>query len=242
MQEGKTFKISFNQILCEEMSKSFELDPLPLDPAFKVKHSDKEGKSVYIKSGYFGCAKTGGLRFGEMDFGGSMFVHYGCVPPAKNYDFPILGFDFINASKFLIGVIDLHPISKDKEYMDKYIAPLKNVSKRYKWIPKSEGGRSESHEWAKIYGSGFSFYRWCDGKYLTDLEEAFRNYVSVFCDCIRKAGPLTNPEFLLRRDKYLEKYRDDYTHKDPGSAPMKHHFGEDWGERYFKEFLFAPSN
>ena len=177
---------------------------------------------------------------GEMDFGGSMFVHYGCVPPAKNYDFPILGFDFINASKFLIGVIDLHPISRDEEYMDKYITPLKDVSQKYKWIPKAEGGRSESHEWAKFYDSGFSFYRWCDGKYLPNLEEAFRDYLNVFCDCIRKAEPLTDQEVLSRRDKYMEKYRDDYTKKDPGSAPMKYHFGEDWGERYFINFLFSP--
>lgn len=240
MGEEKNFNISFNQILYEEMGKAFELNPLPLDPVFKVKYSDREGEKVYIKSEFFGCSKTGGLRFGEMDFGGSMFVHYGCVPPAENFDFPILGFDFINASKFLIGVIDLHPISKDKEYMDKYVVPLKDVSQKYRWIPKAEGGRSESHEWAKIYNSGYSFYRWCDGKYLPNLEDAFRDYINVFCDCIRKAEPLTDQGLLSRRDKYMEKYRDDYTHKDPGSAPMKHHFGEEWGERYFKDFLFAP--
>jgi len=240
MAVDKSFKINFNQILSEEMGKAFELNPLPLDPDFKIKYSEREGKSVYIKSEYLGCAKTRGLRFGEMNFGGSMLVHYGCVPPAKNYDFPILGFDFINASKFLIGVIDLHPISKDKEYMDKYIAPLKDVSQKYKWIPQAEGGRSESHEWAKFYDSGYSFYRWCDGKYLPNLEEAFRDYIHVFCNCIKKAEPLTDQEIILRRNNYMEKYRNDYTHKDPGSAPMKHHFGEDWGERYFKDFLFSP--
>jgi len=239
MQEEKNFKINFNRILCEEMGKVFEVKPLPLDPEFKVKYSDKE-KNVFIESEYHGCARTGGLRFGEMDFGRSMLVDYGCVLPAKNYDFPIFGFDFIYASKFLIGVIDLHPISRDKEYMDKYILPLKDVCEKYKWIPKAEGGRSESHEWAKFYNSGFAFYRWCDTQYLPNLEEAFKDYINVFCDCISKAEPLTDQEILLRRDNYMERYRDDYTTKDPGSAPMKHHFGEEWGERYFREFLFAP--
>jgi hypothetical protein len=231
-------KICFNQILCDEMGKVFELTHLPFDPDYKLKYS-KEGKDVFITSGYFSCAKTGNLRFGEMDFGGSMLVDYGSVPPAQNCDFPILGFDFVLASRFLIAVIDLHPISRDKTSMDTYIAPLKEVHQKYQWIPKAEGGRSELHEWAKFYDSGYSFYRWCDTKYLPDVENAFRDYVGVFCEGIKKAKPISDPEMLARRNEYMEKYQDDYTHKDPGSTPLKHHFGEEWGEQYLKEFIFG---
>jgi 15,16-dihydrobiliverdin:ferredoxin oxidoreductase len=240
MEEEKTVKIRFNQILCEEMSKTFELKSLPLDPEFKVKYSEREDKSVYIKSEYLGCTKTAGIRFGEMDFGGSMIVNFGSVPPAKDYVFPILGFTFVYSNKFLIVVLDLHPISKDEEYMNKYITPLKDVSEKYKWIPKIEGGRSEVHEWAKIYDSGYSLYRWCDRKYLSNVEDAFRDYTNVFCDCIRKAEPLTDREALSKKDRYMEKYRYDYAYKDPGSSPLKMHFGEDWGGRYMNDFLFAP--
>jgi len=239
MHEEKTFQIRFNQILYDEMSKTFELTQLPLDPDFKIKYSTRDEENVCIKSDYLGCIKTGGLRFGEMDFGGAMCVHYGSVPPAKDYDFPILGYDFVNASKFLIGVIDLHPIFRDGEYFDKYIFPLKDVVKKYEWIPKAEGGRSEVHEWAQFYDSGYSFYRWCEGKYLNDLEEAFKDYVRVFYECIKKAEPLKDKKVLLARNHYMAKYMDEYTHKDPGSAPLKHHFGEEWGERYFKDFLFV---
>ncbi|HUT83840.1 MAG TPA: hypothetical protein VMX95_04250 [Thermodesulfobacteriota bacterium] len=237
MQKNVTH-IHFNQILCEEMGKVFELKPLPLDPDYKLKYS-KEGKDVFITSGYFGCAKTGNLRFGEMDFGGSMLVDYGSVPPAEGYDFPILGFDFVLASRFLIGVIDLHPVSKDRAYAEHYITPLKDVHQKYQWIPKTEGGRAEVHEWAKIYDSGYSFYRWCDTKYLPDVEEAFRDYIRVFCECIRKAEPVTDQKRLAQRDACMQKYRDDYTYKDPGSTPLKHHFGDEWGERYLKEFVFG---
>ena len=240
MEENKTFTLRFNQILHEEMGKNFELNPLPLDPDLKIKHSTKEGKRAVIKSEYLGCTKTGGIRMGEMDFAGAMTVHFGSVPPGKEYNFPILGFTFIYASKFLIGVLDLHPISKDKDYMDKYIASLKDVSKKYEWIPKTEGGRRETHDWAKFYDSGYSFYRWCDGKYLPNLEEAFRDYIHVFSDCIRKAEPITDQETIVRRNNYMERYRDDYTYKDPGSAPLQNHFGEEWSERFLKGFLFAP--
>ncbi len=76
---------------------------------------------------------------GEMDFAGSMVVHFGSIPPGEEYDFPILGFTFVYASKFLIGVLDLHPLTRDKEYMDKYIEPLKDIPPRYEGIPFAEG-------------------------------------------------------------------------------------------------------
>ena len=124
--------------------------------------------------------------------------------------------------------------------MERYLAPLKNVFEKYQWIPKAEGGRSEVHEWAKAYDSGSSFYRWCDGEYLPNVEEAFREYVRVFCGCIQKAEPISGPAALAAKEEYMKQYRYDYTYKDPGGNPLKHHFGEAWGERYMSEFLFAP--
>jgi hypothetical protein len=50
--------IRFNLILQEEMGKEFELQPLPLDPDFKLKYSDKKDKSTYIKAEYLGCSKN----------------------------------------------------------------------------------------------------------------------------------------------------------------------------------------
>ena len=239
MTEESTFTIRFNQILHDEMSKIFELHPLPLDQDLKTKQSTKDGKGAVIKSEYLACDKTGGIRIGEMNFADSMSVHFGSVPPGEEYNIPILGFTFAYASKFLIGVLDLHPISRDKEYMDKYIEPLKDVSKKHEWIPRTEGGRREVHDWAKFYDSGYSFYRWCEGKYLSNLEEVFRDYIHVFCDCIKKAPPLTDQETILERNNYMEKYCEDYILKDPGSAPLQNHFGEEWSERFLKEFLFA---
>lgn len=237
--EEKKFTIRFNQILSDEMSKHFELTPLPLDPDLKKKWADQEGEGAVIESQYLDCAKTSGIRMGEMDFAGSMTVHFGSVPPGRDYNLPILGFTFVYASKFLIGVLDLHPLSRDKEYMHRYIEPLKYIPPKYENIPFAEGGRRETHDWAKFYDSGYSFYRWCDGKYLPDLEEAFTDYIRVYCDCIKKAEPLSDRQEIENRNSYMEKYTEDYTYKDPGSAPLQHHFGEEWSERFLKGFLFA---
>jgi hypothetical protein len=237
--EEKTVAIRFNEILKEEMGNAFVLQALPLDPDFELKYTNAEDKSVYIKNEFFACPKTGGIRMGAMDFAGSMMVHFGSIQPGADYDFPVFGFTFACASKFLIAVLDLHPVAKDKEYSEKYLAPLKSLAEKYAWIPKTEGGRSEVHDWAKKYDSGCALYRWCDPQYLPQIEVAFRDYLQVFCACINKAEPLTDPALRARREQYLKEYRDDYIAYDPGSAPLQHHFGEEWGERYLQEFLFG---
>jgi len=237
--EEKTVAIRFNEILKEEMGKAFALKALPLAPDFALKHSNSEDKSVCIKNELLACQKTGGIRMGEMDFAGSMMVHFGSIQPGADYDFPVFGFTFACASKFLIAVLDLHPVAKDQEYTEKYLAPLKSIAEKYAWIPKTEGGRSEVHEWAKKYDSGCALYRWCDPQYLPQIEDAFRDYLRVFCACINKAEPLTDPALRARREQYLQQYRADYITYDPGSAPLQHHFGEEWGERYLREFLFG---
>jgi len=75
---------------------------------------------------------------------------------------------------------------------------------------------------------------------LPDIENAFKDYIHVFCDCIRNAEPLTDQETLAKRDRYMEKYIADYINNDVGGAPLRSHFGKDWGERYMKDFFFAP--
>ena len=238
MEEEKKFEMRFNQILIEEMGKAFELKPLPLDPDLKIKYSEGD-KSVYIKSEYLDCPKTSGIRTGDLDLKGSMLIHFGNVPPASDYDVPILGYTFVYANKCLIVVLDLLPVSRDKEYMDKYIAPLKEFSQKYEWVPRVEGSREEVAEWAKPYDSGFSIYLWCDKQYVPDIENAFRDYIHVLCECIKKAAPL-DQDMCSQRDKHMTRYLDNYIKNDVGGAPLRSHFGKDWGERYMKDFFFAP--
>ena len=239
-KEEEKHTIIFNRILCDEMGKCFDLQPLPLDPDLKLKYTDKKNKNIYIKSELLGCAKTAGIRYGEMNFDGSMMVNFGSVPPGSEYDFPILGYTFVLADKYLICVLDLHPISKENKYLEKYLLPLKDVSQKYQWIPKIEGGRSEVHDWAKQYDSGYALYRWCEGKYLNDVQKAFKDYIHVFCDCIKNAEVVTDQAVLSAKEEYMEKYRYDYAYKDPGGNPLKNHFGEKWGERFMNSFLFTP--
>lgn len=239
MVEEKFFKIRFNEILIEEMGKQFDLKPLPLDPAFK-KQNPENDKSVLIESDYLDCPKTSGIRTGQLDLKGSMLIQFGNVPPAPDYDIPILGYTFVYANKCLIVVLDLLPVARDKGYMDFYLASLKGIPKKYDWIPRVEGSREEVSEWAKPYDSGYSIYRWCDKEYIPDIENAFRDYIQVFCDCINKAEILTDSERRSRRNAHMEGYISDYLEKDVGGAPLKNHFGKEWGERYMKEFFFSP--
>ena len=239
MVEEKFFKIRFNEILIEEMGRQFDLKPLPLDPAFKIQ-SPENDKSVLIESDYLDCPKTSGIRIGQLDLKGSMLIQFGNVPPAQDYDIPILGYTFVYANKCLIVVLDLLPVARDKDYMDFYLASLKEIPQKYDWIPRVEGSREEVSEWAKPYDSGYSIYRWCDKEYVPAMENAFRDYIHIFCDCIKKAEPLTDSERRSRRNAQMERYIIDYLEKDVGGAPLKHHFGKEWGECYMKDFFFSP--
>lgn len=239
MGEGKTATIRFNQILLEEMGKLFELKPLPLDPAFK-EYRSPEDAGVVITSEYRDCPKTAGIRTGALDLKGSMLIHFGNVPPAEGYDLPILGYTFVYANKCLIVVLDLLPVARDADYLKTYIAPLQEIAHKYDWIPRIEGSREGVAEWAKPYDSGYSIYRWCDKAYVPDMEHAFREYISVFCDCITRAEPLQDQGRRARRNRHMERYINDYLAKDVGGAPLKSHFGKEWGERYLKEFFFSP--
>ncbi len=196
--EEKTLPIRFNEILREEMGKVFEAEAVaPLDPDFTLKYPSEEDKSVCLKREAAGLRQD--LRHPHRRHGFCR-LHAGAlrhVQPGKDYDFPVFGYTFAYSSKFLIAVLDLHPVAKDREYTEKYIAPLQAISQKYAWIPKTEGGRSEVHDWAKKYDSGCALYRWCDPQYVPNVEEAFRDYLRAFCQCIKKAEPLTDP--LLRR-------------------------------------------
>ncbi len=88
MDDEKKYSIRFNQILREEMSKVFELKELSMNPDFKLKHSTEKSKGAVIKSEHLACPKTGGIRMGEMDYAGSMIVHFGSIPPGTSIQLP----------------------------------------------------------------------------------------------------------------------------------------------------------
>jgi hypothetical protein len=64
--------------------------------------------------------------------------------------------------------------------------------------------------------------------------------VRVFCDCITIAEPITDPKIRADRDSLINQYLTDYIEKDVGGAPLRSHFGKEWGERYMRDFFFAP--
>ena len=88
MEKKKKFQLRFNQILYEEMRKHFTLRLLPHDPDFKLKYSGNDA-NAYIKSEYWDCPKTAGIRVGETDFRGSMTIQFVNVPPSNQYNSPI---------------------------------------------------------------------------------------------------------------------------------------------------------
>ena len=230
--------IHFNPILINEMKKHLSLNLTEMPPDLSHKSAAKGEGEAAIKSALYGCDKTAGVRIGTNIIGGSMYVEFGVIPPGENYDFPILGYDFVNSKKCLIAVFDFHPLRNDDEYYKTYVAPLGKIISRYRNIPTVEGGRTESREWAKFYNSGFGFYRWCERTFIPQVEHAFREYTALFSELIKNATPIEDPDRKKNRDTYMQKYKEDYIANDPGGGPLKHLFGEEWAEEYMGNFLF----
>ena len=46
----------------------------------------------------------------------------------------------------------------------------------------------------------------------------------------------------MERDKHMKKYIYDYVTKDPSGAPLKSHFGDDWGERETSRIFYSHHN
>lgn len=231
-------EIHFNRILIDELKKYLSLSPKEMPKDLGYKNAAKGAGKTTINSELYACEKTGDVRIGKNIMAESMYVEFGIIPPGEDYDFPIMGFDFVNSKKCLIAVFDFHPLRRDDEYYQTYIAPIEQIFSRYQHIPSVKGGRTEIHDWAKTYDSGFGFYRWCERSYLPQIEQAFREYTCLFSQFIKQAKPIEDPAIKEKRDKFMQQYKEDFILYDPGSGPLKHLFGEEWAERFMRDFLF----
>jgi hypothetical protein len=233
-----SLKTRFNLILMNELRKRFSLSALELAPDFRSKQAPKGAGEATIAGQLYACEKTGNVRIGTNTLADSMHVEFGVIPPGEDYDFPIMGFDFVNTNKYLVAIIELHPLRKDEEYRRAYVDPMEETSSRYEHIPWIEGrGRRES-DWSRPYRSGFGFYRWCEQSYLSQAEQAFRDYTALFCQFLKDAAPIGDPQRKAERDAYMQRWRKDFVENDPGSGPIRSMFGDEWGEAFMRDFVF----
>ncbi len=229
----------FNRILMDELRKHFRLSALELAPQFRSKQAPKGAGEATITGQLYACEKTCNVRIRTNVLADSMHVEFGVIPPGEDYDFPIMGFDFVNTNKYLVAITDFHPLRRDAEHRKAYIEPMQDMRSRYEDIPWIEKRRRRESEWAKPYKSGFGFYRWCEQTYVPRVEQAFQDYAALFCELVKGAEPIGDPKRKAKRDEYMQNYRRDFVANDPGSGPIKSMFGEEWGEAFMRDFVFG---
>ena len=155
-----------------------------------------------------------------------------------DYDLPVYAIEFDQSAKRIGTTIDLMPlvdVAVHPEYIEKYLAPLAGLWRKYRAIPgfSSEGRclvqrRYAAWPWARESLSPYTL----DGR-LDDQEhgytaiEAAVEYAKIWFDLLEKAEPVRDQAYkqeMLTRKKTLQKlYRD----RDPGGEVMKKLFGDE---------------
>lgn len=246
--------IDFAKVILEDykLFQGIELVPLrtyagmDTKPAWEFKTPMATGfyKSYLIK----GNNKIEKITIGELNYMRRAKYCALNMTSSDDYDLPIYACEFDETAPRVGITVDFMPtvdIAVHEEYVEKYLAPLADLWRKYRTIPGfSKEGRCLVQRrygpwpWARETLSPFSL----DGKVeeredRKKVVEAIVEYARVWLDLLKKAEPIRDPEYkqeMLMRKKKMQKY---YRDLDPGGEVLKKIFGED-KHRLFISLVF----
>ena len=177
-------------------------------------------------------------RVTRLDAGNKLQVLNSVAYPNYNQEKPIMGIDLLwfDKSKKLVAVLDFQPLIQEKAYFDKYFDDLRSLKDRF---PKF------NHQDKMIsYNPNEYFSPWllfCKGGEV-EANEILPLIFTLFIDSYWKVANKKNnfPDRLtFDKVKRLQINYDTYSEeKDPAHAIFAGFFGQEWSERFSKEFLF----
>ena len=177
-------------------------------------------------------------RITRLDAGERLQVLNSVAYPHFTNDQPLMGIDLLwfGGSQKLVAVLDFQPLIQDQSYFQRYFQGLKSLSKRFPELTKDESMHSfDPHK----YFSPWLLF--CRGG-LDQLEGPLPLAFKEFLDCYLKLDFNGNsiPHKLSSSEVFrLQSEYDTYSaERDPAHGLFINYFGQDWTERYLKEFLF----
>jgi len=179
-----------------------------------------------------------------VDGGKGMQVFNTVFYPRFDLDAPILGVDllFFGGHK-VMAIIDFQPLSKEKDYLDKYTEMLRLIRSKYPTLCETISNRYfEDNRW---FSDHMLFGRLDDPNLIpTTVMPAFREYLEAYTSMIRKVfreGDRADREYVRNRHSDYDQYN---LERDPAGKMFECHFGVEWTEQFMHEVLFdlAHSN
>jgi len=154
------------------------------------------------------------------------------IYPQPCFDLPIFIFDITQMKKKMVAYINFMPLSKDSDYLKKYIVPLKAVTDKYRHFPKKE-----MPEWMVTYQNDSTIYSIPDSKYADDVKNCSLDYLKVYLELFSKAEKITDVHRLELVKKAHERYCQDIIEKDGSRKMIAKITGMKKANRVFREVL-----
>ncbi len=199
-----------------------------------------EDKQYTIRNWLFETPGFRKWRITKLDGGEKIQVFNTVAYPIHNCEQPILGADILwfGNSQKLLTVLDYQPLIQNKEYLQEYCSQLK--------VLKNKFSEFDNTKMKKIYDSNKFFSPWvilCRGnksKLNKDLNDIFylflEEYVKI--NTFFSENQFLNSKQIQSKHVEYDRYSLD---KDPADKLFKKFFGEEWTEKFIRNFLFTSN-
>ena len=231
----------FKQYLEEELFKRFDLRSRSIPAGLEYKVSDRGKNPATIQSWCYQSERLRKIRYSYIDAGETAQVFNSVIYPDCHYDFPLLGVDFLSfGKKKILVVMDFQPLFRDRDYLERYIEPMKEIRDKYNELAQNLEMKFYD---ANQYFSKYLLFAKLDSETVVNrLFPAYQEYLDLYWQIVADAEPLTNPADIARIVEAQKKYDCYSAERDPAHGLFSSYFGAEWAEKFLYEFLFEDAS
>ncbi|MEO1340150.1 MAG: 15,16-dihydrobiliverdin:ferredoxin oxidoreductase [Cyanobacteria bacterium J06635_13] len=230
----------FKEYLEEELFKNFDLSSRSIPAGLESNVSARGKNPATIQSWCYQAERLRKIRYSYIDAGETAQVFNSVIYPSHHYDIPLLGVDFLSfGKKKILVVMDFQPLFRDRDYIEKYIEPMKEIRDRYNELAQDLEMKFYD---ANQYFSKYLLFAKLDSETVVNsLFPAFQEYLELYWRMVADAQPLTSPEEIERIAIAQREYDQYSAERDPAHGLFSSYFGSQWSERFLYEFLFEDA-
>ncbi len=231
---------NFQDFLEEELLQHFELRPRNIPQGLESKHSERGRNPATITSWCYQCPQLRKIRYTYIDAGESAQIFNSVLYPAHHYDLPLLGIDFLTFGKNKnLVVLDFQPLFQDEAYLEKYIAPMTPMRKKYTDL--AQNLEMKFYDANRYFSRNLLFAKTDPDSIQKRLFPAYKEYLNLYWQLIEQAETLSNPDDIARVVQAQKDYDQYSAERDPAHGLFTSYFGNEWATRFLHEFLFEDS-
>jgi 15,16-dihydrobiliverdin:ferredoxin oxidoreductase len=230
----------FQEFLEKELATRFDLQSRPIPLGLDYRVSDRGRCPATIESWCYQCPELRKIRYTYIEAKETAQVFNSVIYPDYCYDLPLLGIDFLAfGQKKILVVLDFQPLFRDRQYLDKYIEPMRLIRDKYNEL--AQNLEMKFYDANQYFSKYLLFAKTDTETVLNRLFPAYQEYIQLYWQLLKQATPLTDPEHIQRIVKAQKDYDQYSADRDPASGLFSSYFGHEWAEQFLYEFLFEDA-